>query len=1041
MGKSQIRSTKRLAIHVSMAMTLFIPTIISTSLPIQKAEAAGSSVAAQAINETKVADLRVEYRNNPIGIDLQKPRFSWEMLSNLRGQKQTAYQLLVATSPNKLTPDSVDIWNSGKVNSSESNAVEYGGKAFKASTRYYWTVNVWDKEGKKFETAPAYFETGLLSTDGVAGWDGAKWISLDDSVKNGAPMLRKETPLKGEVKSARLYISSLGVFDAFINGKKLGIVNGDGGTAYELLAPGWTSYDKNINYMTYDVTDYLQGKNSVTLAAVLGNGWYNSRISDGANYYNSKGNDLGLLAKMQVTYKDGSTQTIVTDTNGWKATNNGPYLADDIYDGQTYDATKEMTGWNNNGFDDAEWKGVKEHQYKQAFPAATITSYNGTPAQIVDSFDQTPISVTTAIGVINQESSKNGKGEIKIDTSRSVNTRSEAKDYKVNSATGDTVIYDLGQNMVGIPRITVKGKAGTQIKLRFGEILNDNSAGADGPKGSIYTANLRSAKASLFYTLKGSEEGETYQPSLTFFGFRYVEISVLTPGATVELDNVTGKVATSAVDVTGTLETSNQDVNQLISNIKWGQRGNYLWVPTDCPQRDERLGWMGDAQLFAKTGMYNMDSSNFFENFTDNMVNAQSANGSYPVTVPASSFGLRAPATSGWSDAGIIIPWTHWQMTGDTTLINKAYNSMEKYMDMMYNQTGETYRGPGSIFGDWLAFQGTNNMLMSDAYYAYDAKLMAQMAAALGKDNDVKKYETLFNNIKKAFIRNHINVDENGNLTIQSSREEGFGIAFYPREDNSQTSLLWALKLGFYDNENQKQQMIKLLVDNIRNNDQYKAAHPDSSRVKYAENTLSVGFLGVNVLAPVLTNIGQSDLAYTLLLQDQMPSWLYSVKNGATTIWERWNSYSVKDGFGDVSMNSFNHYSYGAIGEWMYDEMAGISNDPDHPGFKHTILQPTIDNDKRITWAKGSFDSVYGKIKSEWEVKNGTLTYYATVPANTTATLYIPTNNVSTVKESGQLIAKAKGVKFIEFKDGKAVYELESGSYEFRSIIAGSKPE
>lgn len=794
--------------------------------------------------------------------------------------------------------------------------------------------------------------------------------------------------------------------------------------------------------MTYDVTEYIQGKNSVTLATVLGNGWYNSRISDGAKYYNSKGNDLGLLAKMLVTYKDGTTQTIVTNTNsGWKATNNGPYLADDIYDGQTYDATKEMTGWNNNGFDDSAWKGVKEHQYKQAFPAATITSYNGTPAQIVDSLDQTPISVTTATGVINQESSKNGKGEIKIDTSRSISNRSEAKSAKVNLSAGDTVIYDLGQNMVGIPRITVKGKAGTQIKLRFGEMLNDNSTGADGPKGSIYTANLRSAKASLYYTLKGSKEGETYQPSLTFFGFRYVEVSVLTPGTTVELDQVIGKVATSAVDVTGTLETSNQDVNQLISNIKWGQRGNYLWVPTDCPQRDERLGWMGDAQLFAKTGMYNMDSYNFFENFTDSMVNAQSADGTYPVTVPASSFGLMAPATSGWSDAGIIIPWTHWQMTGDTTLINKAYNSMAKYMDMMYAKTGETYRGPGSIFGDWLALQGTNNMLMSDAYYAYDAKLMAQMSGALGKDNDVKKYETLFNNIKKAFIKNHIKVDDNGNLTIQSSREEGFGIAFYPREDNSQTSLIWALKLGFYDNESQKQQMIKLLVDNIQNTDQYKAAHPDSSRVKYAENTLSLGFLGVNVLAPVLTNIGQSDLTYTLLLQDQMPSWLYSVKNGATTIWERWNSYSVKDGFGDVSMNSFNHYSYGAIGEWMYDEMAGISNDPENPGFKHTILQPTIDNDRRITWTKGSFDSVYGTIKSEWEVKNGTLTYDATVPANTSATLYIPTNNVSTVKESGQPIAKAKGVKFIEFKDGKAVYELESGSYEFRSIIAGSKPE
>jgi alpha-L-rhamnosidase len=1047
MKKIKVKVSKRVAVNVTMAMTLLIPSVISTTVPVRTVEAGVST--SQAI-ETKVADLKVEYRSNPLGIDSEKPRFSWEMVSNQRGQKQTAYQLLVATSPEKLTPNTADVWNSGKVESDQSVAVEYGGKAFTPSTRYYWKVIIWDKDGNKLEADSTHFETGLLSTDGVEGWDGAKWISLDSTEKKGAPMLRKETPLKGEVKSARLYISSLGVFDAYINGEKLGVANEDGSKTYELLAPGWTAYHKNINYMTYDVTSYLQGKDSATMAAVLGNGWYNSRISSSAEYYSSTGNDLALLAKMLITYKDGSTETIVTDTtSGWKASNDSPFVANDIYDGENYDATKEISNWNKSGFDDSNWKGVKEHFYKQKYPAATVTSYNGKTAQIVDSLDQKPISVTTATGVINQESSRNGKGEIQIDLSRTNDDRNTAKDYKVNVSAGDTVIYDLGQNMVGVPNITVKGEPGTQIKLRFAEMLNDDSQNADGPKGSIYQANLRSAKASAFYTLKGSEEGETYQPSLSFFGFQYVEVSVVTPGASVEVQDITGKVATSAVDVTGEIETSDKDVNQLISNIKWGQRGNYLWIPTDCPQRDERAGWLGDAQLFAKTGFYNMDTYNFMENFADNIVANQYDNGSIPVTIPRTRYSRSQNPDSGWSDAGVVIPWTHWQMTGDTTVIEKVYPSMEKYMNLMYEKTGNTYRGPGSLYGDWLSFQrpnvnaisGANQNLISDAYYAYDAKLMAQMARALGYTEDAEKYEALFINIKNAFIKNYIVIDSNdGSLTLLSgSRTEG--PLSSAGEDNAQTSLLWALKLGLYDNETQKQQMIDLLVKNIRNDEEYKAANPTSSRVNYAENTLSVGFLGINVLAPVLTENGQSDLAYTLLLQDEMPSWLYSVKNGATTIWERWNSYSKKDGFGPAGMNSFNHFSYGAIGEWMYSDMLGISNDPANPGFKHIILKPTIDNDKRITTSNGSFESLYGKIESGWEVKNGTLTYKATVPANTTATLYIPTNNVNTIKESGQPIAKAKGVKFVEFKDGKAVYELQSGSYEFRSIIAGSKPE
>ncbi|MGM0922977.1 MAG: family 78 glycoside hydrolase catalytic domain [Bacillota bacterium] len=1014
-----------------MVVLLLIPGIISTGFTVQASE-----------DGTKITDLKVEYRNNPIGIDVKKPRFSWRMESAARGQKQTAYQLLVATSPDKLTPEAADVWNSGKVLSGKSAAIEYGGGPFQASTRYHWTVIVWDKAGQVVKAREgAFFETGILSTDGVTGWGGAKWISLDkglDALGNegSAPMLRKETPLAGNVKSARLYISALGVFDAYINGKKLGIVNSDGSTTYELLPPGWTVYNKNVSYMTYDVTSYIQGDNRVTLAATLGNGWYNGRISTGALYYNPNGNELALQAKLFITYDDNTTQTIVTDTtSGWKATDTGPHLANDIYDGETYDATKEIEGWNNNGFTDSGWKGVKEHPHKLLFPTATVTSYNGKTAQIIDELDQTPISVTTYNGIINQESSRNGKGEVQVDPTRTTNDPAVAGSYTASISSGDTIIYDLGQNMVGVPRITVKGQAGTQIKLRFGEMVNDDSAGADGPKGSIYTANLRSAKASSFYTLKGREEGETYQPSLTFFGFRYVEVTVLSEEATVEIQNMTGKVATSAIDVAGTLETSDQHVNKLISNIQWGQRGNYLWIPTDCPQRDERLGWTGDAQVFAKTGAYNMESYLFSENFIDILVDSQRPDGSFPVTAPNSGYGLFPPGASGWSDAAIVIPWTNWQMSGDTTSIKKVYKDMVEYMDWIFIQTGVTYRGPGSVYGDWLAFQGTSNALISDVYYAYDAKLMADMARAIGNTADAYKYETLFANIKREFIRNHIEIDENGKLTMKSGNSQSISYDTAPKEDNSQTSLLWALKLGLYENENQKQQMIDLLVENIRNTNEYKAANPTSTRVNYAENTLSVGFLGINVLAPVLSEVGHSDLSYGLLLQDDMPSWLFSVKNGATTIWERWNSYSKEDGFNPDGMNSFNHFSYGAIGEWMYSDMAGISNDPTNPGFKHTILKPTIDFEKRIKWAKGSFKSVYGTIESSWKTNSGTLTYKAVVPANTTATLYLPAVSAEVVTEGGQSAAKSSGVTFIKYENGKAVYKLESGSYQFQSVI------
>ncbi|MBT2757823.1 family 78 glycoside hydrolase catalytic domain [Mesobacillus foraminis] len=1000
-------------------------------------------------HDTHIVNLKVEYRNNPIGIDSENPRFSWNMLSNERGQHQTAYQILIATRRELLSPETVDVWNSGRMISDKSVAIKYGGKTLSPSTRYYWKTIIWDQNNVPIHsTSDNYFETGLRSNDGITGWDGAKWISMDNRKRNstGAPMFRKVTKLSGTVKTATLYISSLGAFKVNINGKSLGVMDQEGNLAHELLTPGWSNYDTTINYMTYDVSSYIKNDSHVAIGAIIGNGWFNSRISSGSQYYSEEGNDLALFAKLLITFHDDSTQVIVTDTSsGWKSTDTGPFRENDIYDGETYDATKEIKNWDMESFDDSNWNPVKEHHFIKLFPNVKVTSYNGIPARIMDELDQHPQNITLFNGIINKEKSENRKGEIKVIENRKITDISELP-LPINS--GETAIYDLGQNMVGVPRIIVKGKAGTQIKLRFGEMLNDDSEGADGPKGSVYYANLRTAKQTCHYTLKGNENGEVYQCSMTFFGFRYVEITVLTKDSTIEVLELRGKVASSLTKQSGRIETSNKDINKLFNNIIWGHRGNYFWIPTDCPQRDERLGWTGDTQLFANTALYNGECNLFLENFMDMLVDSQGTYGfdhaSFTSTAPGykcsnfNSFafeGKGPKGQSGWADAGVILPWTVWQMTGDTTIIEENYDSMVKYMNWIYSLTGEKYKGPGSI-GDWLGFQGTGNQLMSDAYYAYDALLMSSMAKAINKEEDVKKFKALFQDIKDAFIERYICQDHSGNILVKSSIiedendifEDGISVYRSIKEDNTQSTLLWCLKLGLYKDGHQRQQLIDLLANNIKNTSKFKASHPDSTRTQYAENTLSTGFLGVNIIAPVLTDFGLSELAYGLLLQDGMPSWLYSVKNGATTIWERWNSYSIENGFGDVGMNSFNHYAYGAIAEWMYKYMAGISNDPNDPGFKHIILRPTIDEQKRITKVKGTYESAYGTITSNWELENDTFTYQVMIPANTTATICIPAISESDIYVDDK-------IKPVKYTNGTAEYEVVSGSYKFKSKI------
>ncbi|MFC4505227.1 MULTISPECIES: alpha-L-rhamnosidase [Streptomyces] len=995
-----------------------------------------------------VEGLTVEHRTDPLGVDADRPRFGWRTRSATRGWRQGSYQILVAGSPDRLTAARADIWNSGRVRSSDSVAVPYAGEPLRASTRYHWTVSVWDAEGRTVGTAPpSSFETGLMSTDGVAGWDGAQWIGMRGKAPNsaGAPMLRKEENLRigrrRQVREARLYITALGVYEAYVNGHRV-TVEQDGDPTIELLPPGWTNYDARVDYMTYDVTDLVPRAPDVTLAVVLGNGWYNGRVSDGSTYYSKDGNALAVKAKLLIRYSDGTAQTVVTGTDGgWKATDTGPIRADDIYDGQTYDAREELPGWTSHGFDDAAWSDVERVAFEDRYPDVRLLAYPGETARFIDRWDQRPRSITVATGVTGQDGSPNGRGRIVVDPARTVTDPAKAASAPVTIGSGETAVFDLGQNMVGVARYGVRGPAGAEVEFRFGEMLNDDSAGADGPEGSVYRANLRSAKATSTYILKGDPQGETHQDSLTFYGFRYVSV---TASETVTVTRLTGKVATSAVRETGTVTTNDPDVNKLASNIRWGQRGNYLWVPTDCPQRDERLGWTGDTQVFATTGLYNVDAGVFLSHFQDTVVDSQAIYGAdkaqYTGVAPGGRYNFPGGG-SGWADCGVVLPWTVWQMTGDTAIVERNWPSMTRYLDWIRRQTGDTYAGQGSLTGDWLAPQKTSAQLMSDVYYGYSAQLMAKMARAIGRAAEAAEYERLFGHIKQAFITKYLSSD-GGRVTVRSSLGEASPIEpgsdpHQKTEDNTQSALLWVLKLGFYETEAQRRALVGHLADNIGNDAAYKEAHPDSIRVRYAENTLSVGFLGVNVLAPVLTDEGRADLAYKLLHQDALPSWLFSVKNGATTVWERWNSYSEDAGFGPVGMNSFNHYAYGAIMEWMYAYMAGIARDPDSPGFQRFLLQPHLDPTGKITRVSGTYESPYGEIRSAWAVEGGgrALAYEAVVPANSEATLRLPAASAGSVHEGRTPLARVSGVRFLGHSDGVSTYRLPSGRYRLTADL------
>jgi alpha-L-rhamnosidase len=543
-------------------------------------------------------------------------------------------------------------------------------------------------------------------------------------------------------------------------------------------------------------------------------------------------------------------------------------------------------------------------------------------------------------------------------------------------------VYDLGQNMVGVVRLKVSAPAGTKVTIRHAEMLNTD--------GSIYTKNLRRAPSIDHYICKGGGV-ETWQPRFTFHGFRYVEISGLASQPPV--DGVTGVVIGTDNSPAGEFSCSDPRVNQLQSNIQWGQRGNYISVPTDCPQRDERLGWMGDAQVFVRTATYNSDVASFFNKWLVDVDDGQSPSGSFSDVSPNTMGGGGVPA---WGDAGVICPWTIYEVYGDKRILERDLPAMTKWVDYLQAHSVDLIRenDRGNDYGDWLSIGAdTPKDLIGTAYFAYSTHLLAKSYAALGQSEQASKYQDLFEKIKVAFDK--MFVAEDGHI-----------------QGNTQCSYLLALKF-------------ELLPEDLRP----RAAQYLADDVKAKDWHLSTGFLGVSYLLPVLSQAGKGETAYRLLLQDTFPSWLFSVKHGATTIWERWDGWTPEKGFQDPEMNSFNHYSLGSCGEYLFGGIGGIR--PASAGYKTILVHPVIADG--LTWAKTSYNSIHGKIATAWQKKDKRLTLKVTVPVSTSATIYVPSSDVGQITESGHPAAQSPGLQFLREENGCGVFAAGAGTYSFVS--------
>ncbi len=841
-------------------------------------------------------DLRCEHRGDVPCVDDPAPRLSWTLESSGRDKRQTAYRILVAGDPDELRAGLARLWDSGRVESASSVDVVYAGRALPPASDCWWVVQVWDEAGEPSPwSEPARFRTGLRE------WR-AHWISRDDLDDPGVPVPEAASERAGDIMLERCrpapfirraFVVEGPVRRAMLYATARGLVDlqvNGARVGDTVLAPGWTDYRKRIEYAAHDVTDLLADGTNV-LSAILGDGWYAGFVGfdlkrAGAHY----GTYPELLCELHLEYAEGAHVVVASDER-WRATT-GPIRYSDLLHGEHYDARRALGGWTEPGYDDSAWQPVRTRRRD----GAALVPERAQPIRVTEELQ--PVSVTEREPGVH--------------------------------------VVDLGQNMVGWVRLQVEGERGTTVRLRFAEMLE-----AD---GSLHVANLRTARPQETYVLRGGGR-EVFEPRFTFHGFRYVEVQGLG-----EVPDVVGRVVHSDTPWTGRFECSSDLVNQLWRNATWGQRGNFLSVPTDCPQRDERLGWLADAQVFLPSAALNMDVAAFVTKWGDDILDAQSVDGAYSDVAPR--LGAERDGAPAWGDAGIIVPWTIYNRYGDVRILERHWDAMERYLAYLVRHNPDLlWRSRRhNDYGDWLSIGAdTPREVLATAYLAYDAKLMARIAAVLGRGEREARYEALYRDVVAAFNRAYVG-------------EDGF------IEGDTQTVYLLALHVHLVPDE-LRERVAERLVADIERHDWH----------------LTTGFIGVGLLCPVLTEAGYSDVAYRLLLNETFPSWGYSIRHGATTIWERWDGWTEERGFQTPLMNSFNHYSLGSVVQWLYEYVAGIR--PARPGYEHVLIAP---KPGPLEWARASYRSVRGSITSAWRQDGDTFRLDVEVPANVTATVVLP---------------------------------------------------
>lgn len=880
---------------------------------------------------------------NPIGFYDNEPSFSWKLPDSETIKSQTGYRIVVAGN-SKLLPKKADLWDSGDVSSDQSAWIEYDGPPLISRQKVYWQVMFVDQDGNSSPWSQvASFELGLLKTD---DWK-AKWISLAaeekrDTTEKGHSIirpqyLRKAFELDGDIEQARLYVTSRGVFEAQINGQKVG---------HDVMTPGWTPYDKRIETLSYEVKDYLnKGENAIGL--IVGDGWFSGRIGYNRKHWIHKPVPTAIC-QLEIIYKNGKKETIHSDSE-WFGTRKGPISFSSIYDGEVYDANLEMKGWSNPGFEADTWIPVE---------------------------------------------AKDMDADINLVPKRhlAVKEKSRLTALNISEPEPGRIVFDLGQNMVGIPDLKIPVIKNQKVTIRFAEMLEQD--------GKMYTVNYRSAMSTDYY-IPSADGVISWQPKFTFHGFRYVELSGFDESVSPQKEWVTGIVQYSDFEKSGYFSSSHDKLNKLQSNINWGLKGNFFDIPTDCPQRDERLGWTGDAQVIAPSSIFNCDVHAFWTSWLQSVREEQQEDGSIPFVVPNI---LGKNFSSGWADAATVIPWEIYFRTGDKKVLEENYEMMKSLVGY-YKSKAVNHIANVNTFGDWLQPYAKNNRnggdtpndLIGTAYYARSVDLTMKAAEVLGYSKEYTEFKALRDSVRRAFEMEFI--DSQGKLTT---------------ENETQTGYLMALGFDLVSQEMAQKVLPRLI-----------------SKINEADNHLRTGFLGTPLLATVLDKYGLTDLMYTILFKETYPSWFYSINQGATTMWERWNSYSHEDGFGDAGMNSFNHYAYGAIGQWMYERIAGIS--PLDPGYKRILIAPVPGGP--LKFAEAEYNSIYGKISSGWRKVDTGLELKVTIPPNTTAQIIIPIKKgMKLLVDNADLVNQTE-VSVVMRDETSMVLEASPGSYLFKTML------